>query len=370
MQIQGSAWRLPSDLLEHCLTGRVTFEDALYLFNRCAPLELFALAEHLCQETCGNIVTYVINRNINFTNRCIGTCKFCAFRQENGYLLSLDEIMAKVREAVSLGASEICIQGGLLSNMYLEDYCEILETIKSEFPHLHLHAYSPMEVFHAARNSGTSVKNVLVKLKQSGLGSMPGTAAEILSPRVRSIICPEKLTAQQWLDIVELAHNTGIPTTATMMYGHVETIEERIQHLLSLRALQMKTGGFTEFVPLPFMSSNNTLGHTLKHKPATTTNRINGIDDLKVHAIARIILHTHINNIQASWVKLGFKLAQIALHCGANDLGGTLMEEKISKSAGATTGEYTTPEEFNHLIKNTGRQPAIRDTLYTNTLLQ
>jgi FO synthase subunit 2 len=317
--------------------------------------------------TCGNKVTYVINRNINFTNRCIGTCKFCAFKKEDGYRLSLDEIMAKVRDAVEIGASEICLQGGLLEDMYLEDYREILESIKSEFPHLHLHAYSPMEVLHAARNSNTSIKTVLLKLKQSGLGSMPGTAAEILSPRVRSIICPEKLSAEQWLEIVELAHETGIPTTATMMYGHVETVEERIEHLLSIRKLQRKTGGFTEFVPLPFMPSNNTLGTLLKNEQIKV---LSGIDDLKVHAIARIILHTHINNIQVSWVKLGMKLAQIALCCGANDLGGTLMEEKISKSAGATNGEYITPNEFNRFIKSIGKQPIVRNTLYTSNTPQ
>ncbi|RZN14889.1 MAG: 7,8-didemethyl-8-hydroxy-5-deazariboflavin synthase subunit CofH [Methanosarcinales archaeon] len=350
-------------VFENALAGSITYDDAIHLFTECKPSTLFALADNLRKMTCGDVVTYIVNRNINFTNICIGSCKFCAFRRENGYRLSIEEIIAKAREAVDVGASEICIQGGLLDDMYIEDYCKILKNVKSEFPHLHLHAYSPMEVFHAAHTSNISIKTALSKLKQSGLDSMPGTAAEIFSKRVRSIICPEKLSAEDWLTVVRSAHEMGIRTTATMMYGHIETIEERIEHMLAIRELQKKTGGFTEFVPLLFMPHNNALGKI-------TNKDRDKLDDLKVHAIARIIFHTHINNIQTSWVKLGIKDAQDILLCGANDLGGTLMEEKISRSAGAVNGEYITPKEFNTLIKNVNRQPAIRNTLYTSTSLQ
>jgi FO synthase subunit 2 len=361
LQTQHFRGNIPSHIFENVLAGDVTCEDALYLLCECEPFELFSLADWLRRMSCGERVSYVVNRNINFTNRCVGSCKFCAFKEEDGYLLSIDEIMAKVREAVSVGASEICIQGGLLEGMCVEDYCEILQRIKSEFPHLHLHAYSPMEVFHAASNSGVSVKTALLKLKQSGLGSMPGTAAEILSQRVRDIICPEKLSRKEWLSVVRTAHEVGIATTATMMYGHVETLEERVEHLLTLRELQRRTGGFTEFVPLPFMPYHNVLGKRLKGGGVRGTG---GLEDLKVHAIARVVLHRHIDNIQASWVKLGVKLAQVALCCGANDLGGTLMEERISRSAGGTNGEYITPSEFNALIRGINRQPVVRDTLY------
>lgn len=250
----------------------------------------------------------------------------------------------------------MCIQGGLLPDWDISNYCGILESIKSEFPGIHIHAFSPMEVLHASRNSNMSVKEVLKALKSSGLGSMPGTAAEILSDRVREIICPDKLNTQEWVDVVTSAHKTGIPTTATIMYGHIETLEERIEHLFIIRDIQEKTGGFTEFVPLPFMPYNNRLGM------GSGVSR--GVEDLKLHALARVVLYPHIRNIQASWVKLGRKLAQSALNCGANDFGGTLMEEKISKSAGATNGEYMSPQEFEGLIREINRVPKQRNTLY------
>ena len=298
----------------------------------------------------------MINRNINFTNRCIGTCKFCAFKNPEGYVLSIPEILEKTREAAGINATEICIQGGLLPGWDVFNYCEILEQIKAEFPQLHLHAFSPMEVFHAAQNSNMSVKEVLSHLKSSGLGSMPGTAAEILVDRVREQICPDKLTTHEWIEVVKTAHKSGIPTTATIMYGHIETLRERLEHLLTIRELQKKTGGFTEFVPLPFMHDNNTLG--------AGRNISRGLEDLKFHALARVFLYPHIRNIQASWVKLGKDLTQSALKCGANDVGGTLMEENISKSAGATNGEYMAPQEFERMIRETGRVPQQRTTLY------
>lgn len=333
-------------------------QDALELYDN--PSILFSLADKLRKKTVGDKVTFVINRNINFTNRCIGTCMFCAFKKPDGYILSIPEILEKARAAVEINATEVCIQGGLLPDWDVFDYCEILESIKGEFPELHIHAFSPMEVFHASRNGNMSIKETLLCLKKSGLGSMPGTAAEILVDRVRAQICPDKLNAHEWVEIVVAAHNLGIPTTATIMYGHVETLEERIEHILIIRDVQKKTSGFTEFVPLPFMPHNNKLGsHTGAGKRVSS-----GVDDLKLHALARVLLFPYIKNIQASWVKLGKKLAQSALRCGANDLGGTLMEEKISSSAGGTSGEYMAPEEFRRLIKEIGRIPQQRSTLY------
>jgi FO synthase subunit 2 len=352
---------LPTDLLDRAHAGRCTKEDAIILAT--APLpELFALADELRAEAVGDTVTYIINRNINFTSRCIGTCRFCAFHDPDGYRMEIPEILEKTREAVRTGATEICIQGGLLPDMRLADYCEILESIKSEFPDIHLHVYSPMEVWHAARD-GVGIKNVLDALKRAGLDTMPGTAAEILVDRVRERICPEKLSTEEWAGVIRTAHRTGIRTTATIMYGHIETVEDRIDHLLLVREIQKETRGFTEFVPLPFMPHNNELGSKMLGSGNYGTT---GIDDLRMHALARIVLHTHIPNIQASWVKLGTKLAQYALHCGANDLGGTLMDEKISKSAGATSGEYMSPAEFDWIIRNAGRVPAVRDTLYSH----
>lgn len=329
-------------------------DDALTLYEN--PTLLFPLADRLRKKTVGDAVTYVINRNINFTNRCTGTCKFCAFRKKDGFILSTRQILDKIREAVKINVTEVCIQGGLLPGWDVSNYCEILEMIKEEFPHLHIHAFSPMEVFHASRNGNMSIKETLSHLKRSGLGSMPGTAAEILSDRVREEICPDKLTTHEWIDVVRTAHRTGIPTTSTMMYGHIETLEERIDHLFIIREVQKKTGGFTEFVPLPFMPLNNILGNE-KKIPFEH-------DDLKLHALARVLLHPYIRNIQVSWVKLGKTMAQSILNFGANDLGGTLMEENISKSAGAANGEYMAPQEFRSLILGMNRIPMQRDTLY------
>ena len=352
---------LPTDLINRARAGECTKEDATQLTNTPLP-ELFGLADELRAEAVGNTVTYILNRNINFTSQCIGTCRFCAFKDPNGYRMNTSEILENVQEAVDIGATEICIQGGLLPDMRLAGYCEILESIKSRFPDIHLHSCSPMEVYHAARD-GVGIKDALVALKDAGLDTMPGTAAEILVDHVREKICPDKLNTEEWADVIRTAHNLGIRTTATIMYGHIETTQDRIEHLFLIRDIQKETRGFTEFVPLPFMPYNNELGSEML---ASGNYGITGIDDLRMHALARIVLHTHIKNIQASWVKLGTKLAQYALHCGANDLGGTLMEEKISKSAGATSGEYLAPAEFNWIIRKAGRVPAVRDTLYSH----
>jgi len=363
---------LPTDLIDRAYRGECTKEDAALLATA-PPTELFGLADELRAEAVGDVVSYISNRNINFTNRCIGTCRFCAFRKPDGYRLGIPEILGKVEEAASVGATEICIQGGLLPDMRLSNYCEILESIKSEFPAIHLHAYSPMEVWYAAGGGrgesgdwdcdGVHIRDALAALKKAGLDTMPGTAAEILVDDVRTKICPDKLNTEQWLEVVRTAHSLGIRTTATILYGHIETVRDRIDHLFLIRDLQDETHGFTEFVPLSFMPYNNELGEGML---AGGNYGNTGIDDLRMHALARIVLHNRIPNIQASWVKLGPKLAQYALHCGANDLGGTLMEEKISKSAGSTSGEYMPPAEFNWIIENAGRIPVVRDTIYSH----
>jgi 5-amino-6-(D-ribitylamino)uracil---L-tyrosine 4-hydroxyphenyl transferase len=356
--------KIPMEILERVYAGISTKEDSLELIQ-CEPQVVFKLADYLRTDLVGNNVTYIVNRNINFSDQCIGTCSFCAFKDYSGFILTTPEIVEKSKKAVLQGATEVCIQGALMNDMFLEDYCEILEGIKSRFPKLHIHAFSPMEVFHMSRNSGIMVEEALEALKHAGLDTMPGTAAEILSDRVRREICPDKITSSQWIDVVRAAHNTGIPTTATMMYGHIETMEERIEHILLIRDLQVETGGFTEFVPLSFMPYNNPLGERLLAEGRYATT---GVEDLMVHALARILLYPHVKNIQASWVKLGKKLAQYALFCGANDLGGTLMEEKISKSAGASNGEYMPPDEFEWIIKGAGKEPVQRDTLYRSVI--
>jgi FO synthase subunit 2 len=353
--------KIPEELIERAYQGKSTKEDALLLLE-VPPFELFRFADELRDLAVGDTVTYVVNRNINFTSRCVGTCGFCAFRTNTGKVLSIEEIMAKVREAKQAKATEVCIQGGLLPDVGLDFYLGIVEAIKAEFPEMHIHSFSPMEVFHAARISELSVKEALFRLKKSGLDTMPGTAAEILSDRVRKIICPLKLKTEEWVEVVRQAHTAGIPTTATMMYGHVETPEERIEHMLIIREIQKETGGVTEFVPLPFMPYNNPVGEKMIREGRYATP---GLEDLKVYAVSRILLHGCVDNIQTSWVKLGKKLAQFALHCGANDLGGTLMEESISRSAGASHGESISVEELEWIIHGAGRIPKERTTLYS-----
>ncbi len=329
--------------------------DALLAFD---AQDIFKIADDLRSSSVGGVVTYVINRNINFSNRCVGNCKFCAFKEEKKkYILSVKEILLKVEAAEIIGATEICIQGGLIKGWGVEKYEAIISAIKSEYPKMHLHAYSPMEILHASRNSQLPIEEVLSRLKSAGLGSMPGTAAEILSDRVRKIICPTKLKTAEWIEVVKTAHRLGIPTTSTMMFGHIETERERLEHIFTIKEIQDETGGFTEFVPLPFIAGTTELG-SLSVKGLTL------VDQLKTHALARIILHKSVRNIQASWVKLGPEAAKILLSYGVNDLGGTLMEENISRSAGSAFGEYMAPEVFDEIIRSAGRVPKQRTTLY------
>jgi 5-amino-6-(D-ribitylamino)uracil---L-tyrosine 4-hydroxyphenyl transferase len=318
------------------------------------PMRLFSLSNALREESCGDVVSFVINRNINFTNQCIGTCRFCSFKQRKSYFLSSQEILSRAAEAESLGATEICLQGGLAPGMMLEDYCGMLETIHRDHPRMHLHAFSPMEVMHMSRNSGLEVKEALQELKRSGLGSLPGTAAEILVDRVREKICPDKLKAGEWREIIATAHTLGIPTTSTILFGHVESLDDRLEHLRILRQIQSETGGFTETVLLPFIPEDNILGQSLPG--------IDLLDKLKMHALARVALYPHITNIQASWTKLGREAAAAAIDWGANDLGGTLMDEAIARNA--EEGPRISAEELIELIEGRGRRAVQRTTLY------
>jgi FO synthase subunit 2 len=349
------------DILEKALSGqRISKEEGYELMVSESIFSLGKAADGLRKKSCGESVSYVVNRNINFTNICIGTCRFCAYRvrksEATGYLMSHKQVLALVKEAVSVGATEVCIQGGLNPDVDIEYYTKLLESIKSGFD-IHIHAFSPMEVFYLAEKSGLGIKETLALLKEKGLDSMPGTAAEIFDREVREEICPEKITTEEWIHIIKTAHSRGIPTTATMLYGHMERPEHRINHLHILRKIQDETGGFTEFVPLSFVHYNTPLA-----RANPEVRGASGLDDLMVHAVSRLFLD-NFPHIQASWVKLGKKLAQTALFFGANDLGGTLMDENISRAAGQSV-DILEEREIRALIKDAGRIPKKRDTLY------
>jgi len=335
-------------------TGHLNGEELSRLWRQ--PLHLFRLASVLQSKCCGEEISFVVNRNVNFTNSCVGNCKFCAFKSSNGYFMTDEQILDKVAEAESFGATEICLQGGLAPGMVVEDYCHILELIKGDYPQIHLHAFSPMEVLHMSRNSNLEPEESIKELKKVGLGSMPGTAAEILVDGVRELICPSKLTTSQWRDIIVTAHRLNVPTNATMLYGHVESFQDRIRHLEIVRQIQLQTQGLTEFVLLPFMSKNNELG--------SLAQDLGPLHHMKMHALARVALYPLITNIQVSWVKLGRDLAGSTLWWGANDMGGTLMEEAISRTAGAVESQCMTPAEFKDLIERYGKRPVQRTTLY------
>lgn len=355
------------EILWKSLKKPLTTEEA-YKLMYTQGKELHALlwtADAVRSYQVGEEITYIRNWNINFTNICTGDCGFCAFRREkddkDAYFLEIADIVNIAKKAHSEGAVEVCIQGGLHPQVDAYFYADILNSIKEELPDIHIHAFSPMEIFYGAKKSQISVEDTLKMLKESGLDSMPGTAAEILDDDIRSIICPHKLRTNQWIEVIEKAHKLGVPTTSTMMYGHVEKIKHRIEHLKILRDIQKRTGGFTEFVPLTFMHPQAPIYKEGKSNPGTT-----GSEDLKIYAISRLYFGNIIKNIQVSWVKLGYKFSQICLQSGANDLGGTLGEENISRSAGAQHGVYTPPSQLQTIIRDIGRIPAERDTLYNN----
>lgn len=327
-------------------------------------LGLLVGADLLRNELAGNIVTYVVNRNINFTNICFVGCKFCAFsrgpRESDTYFLSPQQVAEKAVQAWELGATEVCIQGGLPRGLPPLYYRDILRAVKSAVPGMHIHAFSPMEIMFGIELTGMNLRDYLAMLRDNGLGTLPGTAAEILDDEVRHVLSRNKLSTSQWKDVITTAHGCGIRTTSTLMYGHIETPEHWVNQLLLLRGIQNQTGGFTEFVPLGFIHNNTLLFHQGLSRSGPTL-----AEHLKIHALARFILAGSINNIQVSWVKLNSKLSQLCLQAGANDYGGTLMEENISREAGATAGQYTSPEEFQSLIRQIGRIPAERNTTYS-----
>ncbi len=325
---------------------------------------LLVAANELRAELVGNLVTYVVNRNINFTNICFVGCKFCAFsrgpREHDTYFLSLDQVARKAEEAWALGATEVCIQGGLPNDLPPFYYRDILRAVKRAVPRMHCHAFSPMEIVYGVELTGMPLADYLSMLRDNGLDTLPGTAAEILDDEVRAILSRNKLSTEQWKEVITTAHELGIRSTSTLMYGHVETTEHWVKQILMFRDIQKRTGGFTEFVPLGFVHQNTLLFHQGLARSGPTLG-----EHLKIHALARVLLAGSINNVQVSWVKLNRRLSQLCLQAGANDYGGTLMEENISREAGATAGQYTSPEEFQLLILEAGRIPAERNTIYT-----
>jgi 7,8-didemethyl-8-hydroxy-5-deazariboflavin synthase CofH subunit len=353
-------------MLDRALCGReLDFDEGLRLAQTSGPeLEALVLAaDRVRRERVGDVITYVVNRNINFTNICFVGCRFCAFsrapRQSDAYFHSFEEIQRRATEAWQQGAREVCVQGGLPRDLEPFYYRDLLRAIKAATPQMHIHAFSPMEVVYGVELTKMPMAEYLAMLKEAGLGTLPGTAAEILDDDVRHQIERIKLKVDQWLDVIKTAHSLGIRTTSTMMYGHTETEEHWVRHLLLLRDVQKETGGFTEFVPLGFVHEFTQLYRSGDARPGPTI-----AEHLKVHALARLMLQGRIDNIQVSWVKMTREVTQACLRAGANDYGGTLMNENISREAGSTSGEYLSPAEFHARIRELGRTPAERTTLY------
>jgi FO synthase len=357
-------------IIDKARAGKRLGEDEIVRLFAARGGEFAALcqaADTLRAQVNGDVVSYVINRNINYTNICYFGCGFCAFSKgrvaenlrERGYNLPLDEIQRRSREAWQRGATEVCLQGGIHPDYTGETYLSIVRAVKQIQPGLHIHAFSPLEIRHGAETLGVSLRDYLSELKDAGLSTLPGTAAEILDDDIRQIICPDKLDTAQWLEVVRTAHAVGLNTTATIMFGHVDAPLYWARHLLRIRDLQTETGGFTEFVPLPFVHMEAPLYRRGRARKGPTFR-----EAVLMHAVARLVLHPHITNIQASWVKMGRDGAAALLAAGVNDLGGTLMNESISRAAGASHGQGLEPEEMTALIRSMGRTPHQRTTLY------
>jgi FO synthase len=340
-------------------------EELTALFSEIRPEvieEMRQAADELRAELAGETATFVVNRNINFTNICVVGCAFCGFgqgkRSPDAYHVEEEEFRERVREAVEFGATEVCMQGGIHPEYTLEDYGRWLRVVKEEAPRIHLHAYSPMEIHYMCERSGRSPAAVFEYLIECGLGSTPGTAAEVLDDGVRQRISPNKLPADRWVEIIEASHRAGLRSTSTVMFGHIEEARELARHMRVIRALQERTGGITEFVPLSFIPFNTMLGRT--HGIEEISMR----ENLKHTAAFRLALGRTIPNLQASWVKMGLEGATEALRWGVNDLGGTLMEENISRMAGSQHGVRLEPEQLIAAARAAGREPAQRTTLY------
>ena len=329
--------------------------------------ELCRVADGLRREVNGDEVTYVVNRNINYTNQCYFRCRFCAFSKGpkslnlrgDPYLLDTAEVARRAREAWERGATEVCMVGGIHGSFTGKNYIEYLRAVKDEVPEMHVHAFTPLEVWQGARTLGMSVEKFLVELKEAGLGTLPGTAAEVLDDEVRAVICPDKINTAQWAEVMRKAHGIGLFATSTIMFGHVDGPANWARHLMVLRDIQADTGGFTEFVPLPFVHMGAPLFLQGRSRRGPTF-----AESLKMHAVGRIALHGYIDNVQVSWVKLGAEGAKACLQAGCNDLGGTLMNESISRAAGAAHGQEMLPEDLEAMIREIGRTPRRRNTLY------
>ncbi|KPH58669.1 5-amino-6-(D-ribitylamino)uracil--L-tyrosine 4-hydroxyphenyl transferase CofH [Novosphingobium sp. ST904] len=363
-------------ILERAASGATLGEDdivALFATRGAAAQAVVDAADALRAEVSGETVTYVVNRNINYTNICTHTCSFCAFSKTSSkagfrdkpYNLDLGEIAGRAREAVARGATEVCLQGGIHPSYTGDTYLSIVRAVKEACPDLHVHAFSPLEVSQGARTLGMPVGDYLAMLKDAGLGSLPGTAAEILCDDIREQICPGKLTTQEWLDVVGSAHRVGLPTTSTVMFGHLEGTGHWARHLLALRNLQLDTGGITEFVPLPLVHMEAPFYRRGQCRKGPTWR-----EAVMMHAVARLALNGAINSIQCSWVKLGMDGAAAVLAAGANDLGGVLMDESISRAAGAAHGQGVTIEELRQAAESVGRRLRQRTTLYGEVPLE
>ncbi len=336
---------------------RLTRKDGINLFKSNDLLALGRMASHVAQQKNGNRVYFVQNLHINPTNICVNRCKFCAFSRSKGepgaYEMSIDDILNKARSAGD-NVREFHIVSGLHPDLPFSWYLDMLGALKKRFPKIHIKAFTAVEIDYLAKLSGLSLTDTFLKLKESGLGSLPGGGAEIFNSSVRNTLCAEKISGDRWLTVIEAAHKAGLKTNATMLYGHIETAEHRIDHLIRLRELQNRTGGFQAFIPLSFHSQNTEI-----KKSAYTT----GFDDLKTLAISRLMLD-NFDHIKAYWVMLGEKIAQVSLSFGVDDLDGTVVEERITKAAGGVTDGSMTRDDIVHLIKQAGRTPVERDTVY------
>jgi len=358
-----------AEILNRALSEKeITVKEGLELYNTSGiDFHLVGLvADELRKRRAGDIVSYVVNRNINFTNVCIKQCGFCAFsrdfREEEGYFLPTEEIVRRTKEAHQLGATEVCVQAGLPPDMEGDAYEKICKEIKKEVPDIHIHGFSPEEILYGATRSGVDIEEFLKRMKDAGVDTLPGTSAEILDQELRDKISPGRISVKDWETVIKNAHKMGINTTSTMMFGHLESHEDRVKHIEKLRDIQKETGGFTEFVPLNFIHTEAPMYKHQLHEGIKQGG--SGNDVLLTHAIARIMLNNHIDNIQMSWVKEGQKMSQLLLMWGANDFGGTLINESISTSAGSEHGQLLKPKEIRRMIREIKRVPAERDTKY------
>jgi len=353
-------------ILTKSLDEQITVEEANHLMNITGPdlYPLLATADYLRQQIVGDDVTFINNCNINFTNICTVRCGFCAFGKDaddpEAYILNDEQILAKAQGAVEKGAHEFCVMGGVLPDADIEYYEHLMHLLKDEYPNVMIHGFSPTMIRDACVVSGIDLAEGCERLRDAGLDTLPGTAAEILTDRSREIICPEKVSVAEWIEAVRTAHEVGIPGSATIMYGHVETLEERVEHIDIIRNLQEETHGFTEFIPMTFMHEYSPI-----FLEGQTNLGASGTEDLKLYAVSRLMLRDLIPNIQVSWVKMGFRFAQVALTAGTNDLGGTLGGDELSEASGAPDGVEASIETLDSMVRNLGRNPIERNSKYT-----